>query len=252
MEDFTQRFTGRAQLYSKYRPTYPKAILDILRNEVRFDQYKIVADVGSGTGILSKIFLENGNRVFAVEPNDDMRSFAESDLSRFPNFVSVKGRAEKTTLEDQSIDLVTIGQALHWFDPEQSRKEFLRILRRHGHLCVLYNDRKKVEDSGIMKSYEQIVNKYARDRAPLQKVEDENLSRFFNEWSFKKFTVENYQSLDFEGLLGRVDSASYMPQPDEQSFVQMKNDLKSMFEKYQRENHVTLYYETSLFLGTLS
>jgi ubiquinone/menaquinone biosynthesis C-methylase UbiE len=251
MEDFTQRFTGRAAVYSKYRPTYPDAVLEILREEANFDSSKIVADIGSGTGILTTLFLDNGNPVFAVEPNDEMKSFAEHSLSKFPNFVSVRGTAENTTLGDHSIDLISVGQALHWFDPEKSRKEFLRILRTSGHLCVLYNDRKNNENSGIMKDYEQVVSKYSRNRVLVQKVEDENLSKFFKEWSFEKFTLPNYQYLDFEGFLGRLCSASYMPHPEEQSYLPLKSELKNMFNKYQKDNLVTLNYETNLFLGSL-
>src|SRR6266849_3318238 len=114
--DFAERFTGRAAAYSKYRPGYPAEILNVLNSEIAFDQGKTVADIGSGTGLLSKLFLQNGNTVFGVEPNDEMRSFAKQSFSGFPNFVSVKGSAENTTLQDFSVDLVTVGQALHWFD----------------------------------------------------------------------------------------------------------------------------------------
>ena len=126
---FVNRFTGRAEAYSKYRPTYPQEIIDILNAQIGFNKDKIVADVGSGTGILTKIFLDNGNRVFGIEPNDEMRSFAEKNLSRYDNFVSMNQSAENTGLSSNSIDLVTAGQALHWFDPDQSRVEFARILR---------------------------------------------------------------------------------------------------------------------------
>ena len=140
-EDFIHRFTGRASDYSMHRPEYPRQILDILKTEGGFDQNKTVADIGSGTGLLSRLFLQNGNKVFCVEPNDEMRSFAEQDLSRFPNFVSIKGRAEDTTLKDSSVDLVTVGQALHWFDHELAKKEFERILRNNRDVCIVYNDR---------------------------------------------------------------------------------------------------------------
>ena len=102
-----------------------------------------------------------------------------------------------------------------------------------------------------MESYEKLLNRYARAGVVTQKVEDEKLSKFYVEWSFKKFMLPNYQILDFEGLLGRVCSASYMPRPEEPSFALMKTELREMFEKYQRNNQIALYYETNLFLGTL-
>src|SRR5438309_10456873 len=97
-EDFTHRFTGRASDYSMHRPGYPGQILDILKTECGFDQDKTVADIGSGTGLLSRLFLRNGNKVFWVEPNDEMRSFPEQGLYSSPNFVSINGRAEDTTV----------------------------------------------------------------------------------------------------------------------------------------------------------
>ncbi len=115
-EDFTKRFTGRAFVYSTSRPSYPRGILDILRSEINFDETYTIADIGSGTGLLSQLFLENRNRVLAVEPNDEMRGFAEKSLDKFPKFLSVRGTAEQTGLEGASVDLVVIGQALHWFD----------------------------------------------------------------------------------------------------------------------------------------
>ncbi len=137
-------------------------------SEIGFDQHKTVADIGSGTGLLSKLFLRNGNRVFGIEPNDEMRSLAEQSLFSFPNFVSVKGSAENTTLTDSSIDLVTIGQALHWFDPQKTIREFARILREDGQVCVAYNDRNK--NDCFMQGYEAIIAKHARNRANVPEV----------------------------------------------------------------------------------
>src|SRR2546428_8125558 len=208
-EDFTRRFTGRAPFYSTSRPSYPMRILDILRTEIGFDRTFVVADVGSGTGLLSELFLANGNHVIGVEPNDDMRIFAEKRLGKFPKFLSVKGRAERTSLETAKIDLVTIGQALHWFDCEAASKEFARILKPNGHVCVVYNDRNN-EDS-FMKEYDQIVRKYARNRANVPKIDDAYLSRFFRNGKYSKYSLSHEQFLDFEGLLGRMTSASYMP-----------------------------------------
>src|SRR5712664_2431192 len=169
-EDFTSRFTGRALFYLTSRPSYPGRILDILRSEIGFDQTKVVADIGSGTGLLSELFLTNGNRVIGVEPNDDMRNSAEKNLSKFPKFLSVRGTAERTSLESASVDLVSVGQALHWFDGEAASKEFSRILKSNAHVCIVYNDRTN-EDS-FTKEYDQIVRKYARDRANVPKIDD--------------------------------------------------------------------------------
>src|SRR2546428_9320787 len=165
-EDFTKRFTGRALFYSTSRPSYPSRILNILKTEIGFDETYVVADIGSGTGLLSELFLANGNRVIGVEPNDDMRIFAGKSLRKFSKFLSIRGTAEHTSLESASIDLVTVGQALHWFDCEASSREFARILKMKGHVCIVYNDRNN-EDS-FMKDYDQVVGKYARNRASVR------------------------------------------------------------------------------------
>src|SRR5258708_10524064 len=115
--------------------------MDLLRTERGLRPDHVVADVGSGTGILSKLFLENGNRVIGVEPNDEMRHAGEEFLSSSGNFSSVAGSAEATTLRDANVHFVTVAQAFHWFEPVAARREFLRILRPAGLLVIVWNDR---------------------------------------------------------------------------------------------------------------
>jgi len=251
VEDFTRRFTGRALVYSTSRPSYPSRILDILRNEIGFDPTYVVADIGCGTGLLSGLFLTNGNRVIGVEPNDDMRTFAEKNLGRFPKFLSVKGTAEDTSLETAIIDLVTVGQALHWFDCQAASKEFARIMKPNGHVCIVYNDRNN-EDS-FMKEYDQIVSRYSRDRANVPTIDHVYLSRFFKNHKYSKFSLSNEQLLDFDGLLGRMISASYMPSPsDEEQFVAMKGEVARIFRTHERKGKVRMLYDTTVFLGNIS
>jgi ubiquinone/menaquinone biosynthesis C-methylase UbiE len=250
-EDFTKRFTGRASFYSTSRPAYPQRILDILRAEIGFDKTFIIADIGSGTGLLSQLFLENGNRVLAVEPNDEMRNFAEKNLSKFPEFLSVGGTAESTGIESASIDLVTVGQALHWFNCEASSREFARILKENGHVCIVYNDRNKKDH--FMRDYNLIIRNYARNRASVPSIDDTYLSKFFKNEEYSKFSLPNAQILDLEGLLGRMTSASYMPSPsDENQFTMLREDVALFFEKYEKLGRVRLLYDTSVLLGKIS
>ena len=249
-EDFTKRFTGRALFYSTSRPSYPSRILNILKTEIGFDETYVVADIGSGTGLLSELFLTNGNRVIGVEPNNDMRIFAENRLGKFPSFLSVKGTAERTSLQTANIDLVTVGQALHWFDCEAASKEFARILKLNGHVCIVYNDRNN-EDS-FMKEYDQIVSKYARNRANVPTIDHAYLSRFFKNRKYAKFSISNEQLLDSEGLLGRMTSASYMPSPsDEKRFAALKGEVAGLFRSYEELGMVRMLYDTTVFLGKL-
>ena len=246
-EDFTRRFDKRAAEYSKYRPSYPPGILTILGSEIRFSPDTIVADIGSGTGLLSKLFLQNGNIVHAVEPNDQMRSFAEQDLSSFPRFHSIRGRAEHTTLRDASVDLVAVGQALHWFDPQLSTREFSRILRSDGSVLIAYNDRNRGDP--VMRDYEAIITKHERDRASVPDVNDDYISKFFQDGRRRVFTLPNEQFLDSEGLSGRLASASYMPSVvDEKRFEAMKADVSRLFETWQESGRVRLLYDTVISL----
>src|SRR5580765_7216511 len=124
MIDPTTRFTTRVDNYVKYRPSYPAAIITLLETECGLTSESLVADIGSGTGLLTELFLKHGNKVFAVEPNAEMRAAGERLLARYPSFISVSATAESTTLEDNSIDLIVAGQAFHWFERAAAKVEF--------------------------------------------------------------------------------------------------------------------------------
>src|SRR2546427_8663552 len=128
MNDSTQRFSSRVENYINYRPGYPNEVIETLRSEWGLTADSIIADVGSGTGILTEIFLRNGNEVYGVEPNREMREAAERLLKDYPRFRSVAARAEETMLTDHSVDFITAGQAVHWFDPGKNREGFARLL----------------------------------------------------------------------------------------------------------------------------
>ncbi|MHB1909392.1 MAG: class I SAM-dependent methyltransferase [Nitrososphaerales archaeon] len=253
MQDFSERFTGRAEAYSKYRPTYPREIINILVREIGFDSTKIVADIGSGTGILSRLFLENGNVVLGIEPNNDMRSFAESNLASFPKFSSINGTAEDTSLDDQSVDLLCVGQALHWFDPKKSRVEFKRILKKDGYFLVAYNDRSKGQE-GFGGSFDSLVVEARAKNSVLTgdhyRVDDGILDEFF-ERGCKKFLFSNEQKLDYEGVLGRAYSSSYWPRPDQSEYATFQRRLGEIFAKFQKEGSVTIFYDTTVLFGSI-
>jgi SAM-dependent methyltransferase len=247
--DSTRRFSERADWYSRYPPSYPQGILPILQKKFGFNNRDVVADIGSGTGLLSRLFLENGNRVFGVEPNARMRSYAERDLTGYKNFVSVAGTAERTTLRGKSIDLITVGQALHWFDPSRAAKEFRRISRSGGNICVVYNDRK---NDRFGRAYEEVIRRNERNRAKeiRRSYDDYHISRFFLGGKCSSFTVPNEQLLDFGGLMGRFLSASYMPTPGEKRrFAEMRRDVTALFDEFSRDGKVKIGYRTKLFVG---
>src|ERR1700757_2139863 len=125
--DPTQRFSSRVNNYVRYRPGYPPEVLEFLKKECGLTGNTVVADIASGTGIWTRWLLANGNKVFGVEPNEEMRKAGEKYLQDYPRFTSVAGTAEETTLADRSVGMVTAAQAAHWFDRVRARKEFVRI-----------------------------------------------------------------------------------------------------------------------------
>lgn len=245
--DSKSRFTGRASVYARYRPTYPHAILEVLRRNGFLSGTGAIADVGSGTGLLARLFLDDGHTVFAVEPNDDMRLTAETQLSGYKGFRSVRGSAEETTLATGSVDLVTAGQAFHWFSPALAKKEFARI-SRHRRVALIYNTREHAS-SGLAADYDAVIRRHGRNFSQVRGPEEDTMRTFFEE--HRLFTIPNPKSLDLEGLTGRLSSASYMPAPGEDGYRAMIEDIQRMFERHQRNGRVTMQLTTEIFLGTV-
>jgi SAM-dependent methyltransferase len=253
MRDSKQRFSDRVDDYVKYRPAYPPEVLGFLRSECGFGPGHVVADVGSGTGIFTRQLLENGNKVFAVEPNGPMRAAAEQALSGFPNFVSVAAPAEATGLPDASVDFVTAAQAFHWFDAARARAEFARVLRPGGWVALLWNSRGR-RDSGFGLAYEKLLHEHGIDYEKLIKGwGDANggVTRFFGAGGFRLFTCPNGQSFDFDGLRGRALSASYVPKPGAPGHEPLMTGLRAAFDRFHRDGRIVLEYETLVYLGRL-
>ena len=148
--------------YLRYRPGYPPELLALLRRECRLAPQQVIADVGSGTGLLSRLFLENGNRVIGVEPNAEMRAAGEELLSGYGSFSSVEGSAESTTLAARSVDFVAAAQAFHWFEPPATLQEFVRILKPGGWVVVLWNAR-QIGQTAFGRGYEELLVRYGTD-----------------------------------------------------------------------------------------
>jgi SAM-dependent methyltransferase len=253
MRDSTQRFTGRVEDYARYRPSYPPELLDLLRRECGLSEDTVVADVGSGTGILARLFLENGNRVIAVEPNEEMRRAGESLLSDHDYFESVTGRAEATTLPQGSVDLITSGQAFHWFDPVPARQEFARVLRPGGRVVLVWNDRRK-HGAPFQEAYEELLETYATDYAEVEhgrRGSLENVRSFFAPNPVHTGTFSNRQYLDYDGLLGRLRSSSYVPAEGQSGNREMLGELQRIFREHENGGQVVMEYVTRAYYGCL-
>ncbi len=248
----TERFSSRVENYVRFRPSYPKAVIDVLRAECGLTPDHVVADIASGTGLFTRVLLENGNCVFGVEPNKDMREAGEHYLAEFPKFTSINGTAESTTLPDRSVDLITCAQAAHWLRREQALREFQRILKPEHFLVILFNDR-KVKGNPFSDDYESLVVKYGTDYSEVQRLGRifEGVE-FFTPYPCKKRTLANYQEFDYESLQGRLLSSSYAPERGEPSFDPMIADLKQVFQKHQSGGRVRMEYDTNIYFGKLS
>jgi SAM-dependent methyltransferase len=253
MTDSTQRFTGRVKDYARYRPGYPPGLLDLLRRECGLTENTVVADVGSGTGILARLFVDNGNRVIAVEPNDEMRRAGERLLAGRGRFESVTGTAEATTLPQGSVDLITAGQAFHWFDRTRAREEFARILRPGGRVVLVWNDRRK-HGGRFLSAYERLLETYSTDYVEVEhgrKGSLENIRRFFAPNPVSTATFDNGQILDYDGLLGRLRSSSYVPAEGQPGYHEMLTELERIFYDHENEGRVLMEYDTRAYYSSL-
>lgn len=250
--DHTGRFSTRVADYVKYRPGYPPTVLRLLEEECGLTPGSVVADVGSGTGLLSELFLKHGRRVYGVEPNREMREAGERLLASYPDFFSVDGRAEETTLDDKSVDFVTAGQAFHWFDPPRARREFIRILRPGGWVVLIWNDR-RTAGTPFLEDYERLLLEYGTDYAAVsvKYMEESALAALYGPSEIRTKSFDNEQVFDLEGLRGRLTSSSYSPQPGHPNFDPMMRELESLFRRHEREGRVVVAYDTKVFYGRL-
>lgn len=245
----TKRFSNRVENYLKYRPRYPPEIIPLLEKDCGLARDALIADVGSGTGFLSELFLRNGNRVLGIEPNAEMRAAGEKLLAPFTNFTSIDATAEVTTVADASVDFVTAGQAFHWFDRHAAREEFRRILKPVGWVVIIWNTL-PVERSALVAAYDEVLLRYGTDyREVAREIDDSGVEKFFPSCARARFDFA--QTFDWEGLRGRLLSASYAPDADSPNYEPMLRDLRKVFDSHQQDGKVRFDYDTLIFYGQL-
>lgn len=269
--DPTRRFSDRVEDYARYRPGYPPRLLPLLAEHLGLEPAWVIADLGSGTGLSSVPFVEHGHPVIGVEPNEAMRRAAEAKLSRFcaapapssgtgvahpggssrgPSFRSIDGRAEATGLPDRSVDLAIAGQAFHWFDVPETRRELLRILRQP--LAALFWNTRRTGSTPFLRDYEELLLRYGTD---YQQVRHDHrphgtLESFFR-GGLRRQALAHEQRLDREGLLGRLRSSSYTPAAGDPAREEMLAAAGALFDRHQRGGAVTLEYDTEVYMGRL-
>jgi len=244
------RFSDRVEDYVKYRPGYPLGVIQTLQSRCGLLPSAVVADIGSGPGNFARLFLENGNEVFAVEPNAEMRAAGQRLLGEFGNYQSVDGKAEETSLASSSADFITAAQAFHWFDWPRAKTEFQRVLQPDGWVVLLWNER-LTDTTAFLRDYEALLLEYGSDYKEVRHENSyKNIGDFFAEQQ-QEVRFDNRQLLNFEGLRGRLLSSSYVPGAESPRREPMLRDLQLLFDKHNHDGRVSFDYEVRMYFGQL-
>jgi SAM-dependent methyltransferase len=242
----TTRFSDRVADYVRWRPHYPAEVVALLRRENLLPEGGIVADIGSGTGISAHLFLEHGHRVFAVEPNAEMRGAAEQWLENRSEFISVNGTAEATTIQDGVADIVFCAQAFHWFDRAAAKREFARILKPGGATVLCWNNRD--ETDAFQQEYEQTLRRHLPDYAWVghKYLNDGEIADFFAPHPLRRADIPHSQTFDLAGLKGRLLSSSYCPKSGPACDAVMRH-MEELFGRYAQDRALRFSYVTNVY-----
>ncbi len=204
--NFTDRFSMRAGAYVTSRPSYPPASIDAILEGLADPRSLVVADLGAGTGISSRLIASRGPRVLAIEPNAKMRDAAEPGAR-----VSwIDGTAEATTLDATSVDAAVAFQAWHWVDHPAGIAEMRRIVRSGGRIAVVYNERD--ETDAFTLAFGEIVRQFAQDRTEARRADAIAAFAAVDPARTQRFAFSNGHELDRDGVHQRARSSSYLPQ----------------------------------------
>ena len=250
MKNSTSRFSDRVDNYIKYRPGYPLEVLEHLKTNCGLTADSLIADIGSGTGISSRLFLDQHNTVYGVEPNQEMRHAAEKLLQEYTHFHSIDATAEKTHLPADSFDFIIAGQAFHWFNHELARQEFQRIIHPDGWVVLIWNER-QTDTTPFLIDYEQLLLDFATDYKQVNhtNLSREDFARFFHPHQLHTATIPSQQSFDLESLTGRLLSSSYAPNIGQPGYRETLERLQEIFHQHQVNGTVDFKYDTNLYYG---
>lgn len=249
--DTTKKFNGIANEYTQSRPSYAIDFIEYLYKKHGVTELSVIADIGSGTGKFAKQLLDKGSKVFCVEPNVDMRLVAERELSSYPNFSSVAGCAENTTLPDNSIDFITTAQAFHWFEPKCFKKECIRIIKPGGKAFLIWNTRN--EDALINQQLHKAYSKYCPDFKGFSggtKLHDVRIKEFFND-KYEYITFDNTLYFDREKFINRSLSGSYSLKKYDADFDLYIKEINKIFDEFETDGIVKIENQTVAYVGTL-
>jgi SAM-dependent methyltransferase len=246
------RFADRVEAYVKYRPKYPDRLATRILEHFHLSKQLTVLDVGSGTGLSALPFLKTGHQVIGLEPNEAMRKAGDEYLSEYAEFTSASGSAEVTGMPDHSVDLILCGQAFHWFDQAAAKEEFARVCRGKAPVALSWNDRLTDFDA-FSEEYEALIVKHATDYQQInhKNTQQDGFDFFFGKNQWSEIHLENRQVLDYDGLLGRIESSSYVPNAGSPENEAMRSDLIELFKKHQKNSRVEIIYDCVTYCGSL-
>lgn len=240
-----ERFSDRAAYYVRYRPSYPTAVYAHRQTHCNLTPDSIIADIGSGTGLLAQLFLERGNTVYGIEPNQAMREAGENYLAEYATFHSINASAEATGLPDNSVDFVMAGQAAHWFDPLPTKAEFERILRPNDHIAFVWNKR-AVNASPFMQQYNKTTYQYARSDSHAKAT---GTPDFILGEGVVTQEFDYGEQLDYETLEGRALSSSIAALAGDPLHEPFLAALRRLFDAYAENGRVLFQYVTKLYVA---
>jgi SAM-dependent methyltransferase len=250
--DPTGRFTGLAQAYAQFRPSYPVQAIDFIMARCGLANTSHLVDVGCGTGTASRLFVASGLNVIGIEPNTEMRCAAAAMVvgeAAGPKVTYLGGRAESTGLPAAVADAVLSAQAFHWFEPNATLREFHRILKPDGWVILMWNERDERDTATA--AYGDVI-RTAKETAAVEGPRQARAgSALRNSPLFRQVeqvAFRNQQALDEEGLLGRAFSVSYAPHEAGER-EEWTERLRAVFRQHQHDGRVALRYLTSIYLA---
>jgi len=244
-----EKFSGKAAVYAKFRPTYPDAFISYLYSDVGFQTSSVIADIGAGTGIFSKLLASKSRAVLCVEPNSDMLETARRELAGYPNCALVKATAENTTLDNHSVDFVTVAQAFHWFDRSRFKAECKRILRSRGKVVLVWNTRDSADSLTIETA--SINQEFCPDFQGFSRGSEASPSAyadFFKDGCCEHKVFRNSLVFNEAEFIGRNLSGSYAPQ-ESSSYDAYVREIRGLFQRHSKDGTLTVPNITRSYAG---
>ena len=245
------KFTGKSQLYDQHRPSYPFVFFKELITKEGKSKNSVVADIGAGTGIFTSVLTGICDHVIAIEPNDEMRAVLNKKMISNKNCLCLKGKAEKTGLSTNSVDLITVAQAYHWFDSVAFKQECKRILKPNGRVMLIWNSRD--HESKLNKETARISKNYCQDFRGFSggiNIEKLDLQAFFSK-GYERYSFSNPLKMTKEQFIGRNLSASYAPKAEDSSYNIFVEELGYLYEQYRSDNHIIVPNDIHVYVGAI-